>query len=271
MRDFKECVEQIEVLDINRFGLHYTGTQKPKKGIGVMKKIDRVMGNAQFLVDFPSAHAVFQPYRVSDHSPCVLKLPSLAKVSPKSFKFANFLVHKPEFREEVLKGWSLPCTGNRMYCVVKRLKQLKSPMRKLLYKQGNVHEKVVKLRAELDEVQTAIDADPTNVNLRNKEADLVSVFNDAKLDEEHFLKQKSKMEWLHVGDSNSAYFHNALKCRNHVTRINCIKDRHGIVFEGVDVPKALVDHFTQFLGVLGNVTESIDHELFHRRLCPRKA
>ncbi|XP_021991606.1 uncharacterized protein LOC110888385 [Helianthus annuus] len=271
IRDFKDCVEHIEVLDINRSGLHYTWNQKPKRGGRYIKEIDRVMGNSQFLVEWPAAHAVFQPYRVSDHSPCVLKLPNVAKKGPKPFKFANFLVHKPEFKEEVSKVWSSTTSGHRMYCVVTRLKLLKSPLRKLLYKQGNLHDKVVKLRMELDAAQMSIDGDPSNISLRDKEADLAKLFMEAKLDEERFLKQKSKVEWLQVGDSNSAYFHNSLKCRNHITRIDSIKDRHGVVFEGTDVPGALVDHYLQLLGVEGNILEVMDPELFHRRLCPLKA
>ena len=35
---------------------------KPKKGIGILKKIDRIMGNVQFTDLFPASCAMFQPY-----------------------------------------------------------------------------------------------------------------------------------------------------------------------------------------------------------------
>ncbi|GKD23066.1 RNA-directed DNA polymerase, eukaryota, reverse transcriptase zinc-binding domain protein [Tanacetum coccineum] len=75
MRDFKECVQAIEVVDVNSTGLHYTWNQKPKGSNGTLKKIDRIMGNLQFNDDFPGSFAIFQPYRISDHSPCVLRIP----------------------------------------------------------------------------------------------------------------------------------------------------------------------------------------------------
>ncbi|GJS41527.1 reverse transcriptase domain-containing protein [Tanacetum coccineum] len=62
--------------------------------------------------------------------------------------------------------------------------------------EGNLHDRVKKLRHELDEVQIALDRDPSNMLLREEEAAYLSSFNEAILNEEMFLKQKSKVEWL---------------------------------------------------------------------------
>ncbi|GJW05648.1 RNA-directed DNA polymerase, eukaryota, reverse transcriptase zinc-binding domain protein [Tanacetum coccineum] len=168
MCDFKDYVNNIEVFDINSFGLHFTWNQKPKGRDGVLKKLDRIMGNIDFVDVYPGAYAIFQPYRISDHSPCVLKIPSLSASKPKPFK------------------------------VVKKLKSLKKPFRKLMHEQGNLHKRVIRLRNELDEVQKALDHDPANSELRDEEAVYVQAFNNAMLDEERFLRQKAKIEWNHV-------------------------------------------------------------------------
>ncbi|XP_022040559.1 uncharacterized protein LOC110943111 [Helianthus annuus] len=39
MRDFSECIKVAELMDVKSHGLHYTWNQKPKEGIGVLKKI----------------------------------------------------------------------------------------------------------------------------------------------------------------------------------------------------------------------------------------
>ncbi|GKF83428.1 hypothetical protein Tco_0245084, partial [Tanacetum coccineum] len=83
MYDFKDCVKCIEVMDINSFGLHYTWIQKPKGGNGILKKLDRIMGNVKFVEGFSGAYVIFQPYRISDHSPAVLKMPSCLVKKPK--------------------------------------------------------------------------------------------------------------------------------------------------------------------------------------------
>ncbi|GJT90711.1 zinc finger, CCHC-type containing protein [Tanacetum coccineum] len=72
--------------------------------------------------------------------------------------------------------------------VVQKLKSLKKPFRKLLRDQGNLHERVNRLRHELDEVQKALDLNTLSLELREEEAAYVQAFNRASLDVERFLK-----------------------------------------------------------------------------------
>ncbi|GJX61164.1 hypothetical protein Tco_0294064, partial [Tanacetum coccineum] len=68
--------------------------------------------------------------------------------------------------------------------------------------------------------QRDLDKDPSNQVLHEEEAVYVKAFNDALLMEEQFLKQKDKIEWLRVGDSNLAYFHKMDKGHIHRSRID---------------------------------------------------
>ncbi|GJR20099.1 RNA-directed DNA polymerase, eukaryota, reverse transcriptase zinc-binding domain protein [Tanacetum coccineum] len=79
MRKFKECVQTMEVADVNSTALHFTWNKKPKGSNGILKKNDRIIGNLQFNDDFPGSFAIFQPYRISDHSPCVLRIPTIMR------------------------------------------------------------------------------------------------------------------------------------------------------------------------------------------------
>ncbi|GJX41721.1 putative RNA-directed DNA polymerase [Tanacetum coccineum] len=249
MNDFKACVNKIEVMDINSTGLHYTWNQKPRSGGGVLKKLDRIMGNLKFVDTFPGAYGIFQPYRISDHSPAVLKIPTLCTNKPKPFKFFNFLTYKSKFNDIVAEQWLMSVDGYSMYRVVTKMKALKKPLRKLLQSHGNLHDRVNSLRTELDEVQKALDRNPLDTNLRDEEAAYVNAFNEAKIDEERFLKQKAKIEWLDVGDSNSSYFHKSVKCKNQQSRIDSIRDNEDNEVTGTLVADCFEKHYHQFLGV----------------------
>ncbi|XP_022030899.1 uncharacterized protein LOC110931834 [Helianthus annuus] len=172
MREFKECVNNIEVFDINSSGLHYTWSNKQKQG-AVFKKIDRVMGNTLFIDVFPAAAACYHPYRISDHSPCILTLPSVTREKPKPFKFVNLLSEKKGFIEEVKRTWDVDVQGFPMYQVVQKLKALKRPLRKLFQQQGNLHEKVKEARNNLDVCQRAMDEAPMNLELKTQHADFI--------------------------------------------------------------------------------------------------
>ncbi|GJZ66902.1 hypothetical protein Tco_0630142 [Tanacetum coccineum] len=171
MREFNECVEEIEVSDVARSGLQFTWNQKPHGADGILKKLDRVMANLEFHFDFVGAFAVFRPYGILDHAPAVLRIPVVLSHIPRPFKFANVTASLPRFKEVVIEGWGLHVSGFHMFCVVKKLKCLKNPLRKLLYEKGNLHENVNNLRVELEKAQLELDSDPSNFALREKEAE----------------------------------------------------------------------------------------------------
>ncbi|GJR43894.1 hypothetical protein Tco_0385474 [Tanacetum coccineum] len=195
------------------------------------------------------------PYRISDHSPSILAIPSTVKVKPKPFKFFNITILDKRFKDVVTEGWSLHVSGFDMFRVVKKLKGLKKPIRKLLYDKGNLHVNVTRLREHLDKIQTDLDNDPNNVSIREEEAAAVNAFNNAILMEEKFLKQKAKIAWLKEGDCNTAYFHKSVKSRVSRSRIDVVMDSNGAVFQNDDVPKAFINHYEVFLGQTGTTTD----------------
>nr|XP_043619929.1 uncharacterized protein LOC122591749 [Erigeron canadensis] len=232
LREFKDCIENLEVTDVNRSGLHYTWNQKARGKSGLLKKIDLVMANQDFLDSFIGVNAIFQPFRSYDHAPSILRIPLNIKYKPKPFKFFNLLVHNPKFKVVIADIWKVDVPGFWMYRVVQRLKLLKKPLRKLLYDQGNLHEKVQKLRLQLDTVQIALDKEPQNPLLTDEHAIYLQEYNNVVLDEERFLKQKAKVHWLEVGDSNIAYFHKVVKGCVSNSRIDTILDSGGNQTDG---------------------------------------
>lgn len=76
--------------------------------------------------------------------------------------------------------------------------------------------------------------------------------------EENFLKQKSKLHWLHVGDKNNKIFYNAIQERNALNAIHevidpdgiCLKNKEDIKAEGVRFFSDLLTHSPmEFTGI----------------------
>ncbi|GJX13355.1 hypothetical protein Tco_0205113, partial [Tanacetum coccineum] len=266
MREFKECVEDLQVMDVQYSGLQYTWTQKPMGNAGLLKKIDRIMANLSFNDTFAGAHAVFKPYRNSDHAPSVLRIPTVNKLKHQPFKFFNLVTCNEKFKQVVVNGWSTHVSGFHMYRVVKKLKVLKKPLRKLLFDKGNLHDNVIQLRNKLDQVQISLDANPFDVSIREEQASVLASFNEACLIEEKFLKQKAKVDWLREGDSNSAYFHKVVKSRIGRSRIDVVTSDNGDMFENDQVPEVFVHHYEAFLGQPGSTSGFNANNLFQTRL-----
>ncbi|GKD50473.1 ribonuclease H-like domain-containing protein [Tanacetum coccineum] len=224
MEDFRECVQSLEVEDLNSYGMFFTWIEKRMNHeLGILKKLDRVMGNGAFAHNFGRCYANFLPYLASDHCPALLAFPDVRISKPKSFKFMNFLTEKDNFLPTVRQNWNVEVKGISMFVLVKRLKNMK----KLNKDNGNVFEKAKFLKTELKRVQQCLDKDPHNALLREEELIYSKAYHDAAVDEERLMKQKSKIEWLKEGDHISAYFYRVLKGRVSKSRIVVVKDDDG--------------------------------------------
>ena len=267
MVEFNECIDSIEVQDLSKSGLNYTWNQKPKTNDGIFKKLDRVMCNSGFIDGYPNSCACFLTYRISDHSQVLLKFPGKRKFKIKPFKFSNFLTLKPDLKNIVEREWKREVSGFSMYKLARRLTYLKKPLRKLLKESGSISEKIEILRKELDRVQFEIDKDHNNNDLKIEEEVYLQDLNEAYMEEEVFLKQKSKITWLKEGDSNSKYFHRVVKGRINRNRIETIMNKDGKWIEGEEMGNEFVNYFKDFLGKETSCSE-INHaeDLFVKKL-----
>ncbi|GKF47823.1 RNA-directed DNA polymerase, eukaryota, reverse transcriptase zinc-binding domain protein, partial [Tanacetum coccineum] len=75
---------------------------------GILKKIDRIMSKLEFHDAYMGARAMFQPYRISDHSPAVIKLRIIGTSKLRPFKYSNILVRNTQFKNLVREGWNKP-------------------------------------------------------------------------------------------------------------------------------------------------------------------
>lgn len=88
--------------------------------------------------------------------PAVLKLVNNVKMEPKPFKFANFMVDKAEFESIVKEKWVSDMEGHNMYKISQKLKSLKKQFKKLAWSKGNLHDRVIKIRTELEAINVSV-------------------------------------------------------------------------------------------------------------------
>ncbi|GJW33276.1 hypothetical protein Tco_0053308 [Tanacetum coccineum] len=74
------------------------------------------------------------------------------------------------------------------------------------------------------------------------------------------------MDWLREGDSNSAYFHKAVKSRISRSRIDVVTCADGTTVDNEKVADAFVSHYEQFLGLPGITSPFDTTDMFSTRL-----
>ncbi|GKB13443.1 RNA-directed DNA polymerase, eukaryota, reverse transcriptase zinc-binding domain protein [Tanacetum coccineum] len=266
MAEFNDAINSLEVEEICSSGFQFTWTKSLKNPkCKILKKLDRILVNDEFMQKFQSAHGVFLPYMISYHSPAVLHIKNGVPKKKSSFRFNNFVVEKPEFLKLVDEAWREEMQGCYMYKIVKKLKKLKGPLKKLSWSKGNVFENVSKLKEKLSNVQAHVDKNPHDEKLKIEAVNTLNEFVEASKDELNMLQQKTKIKWLNEGDKNTAFFHGILKSRRSKSRVEVIKNEDGVSFEGEDVNIQFVKHFESFFGKVDN-TSCINESMFKKKL-----
>ncbi|XP_024990680.1 uncharacterized protein LOC112524969 [Cynara cardunculus var. scolymus] len=248
MADFYAFVEDVEIFDLHYTGVHFTWNQKPNSSGGIMRKLDRAMGNDEFTSVFQDVNVHFHPSGLSDHPPVMITFKCGIRKKRCGFKFDNFLTEHPSFLQVVKNEWANNIEGSFMFRVTSHLKALKTPLRKLRHSYGNLGQRVAFLKTELDRIQLDVDNDPSNVELGQELGHIRIAYQNACRDENCAAKQRAKIAWLNEGDLNTKFFHKVIKERHHYNSIQSVCTSDGAYVYGDDVPNVFVDHFKDFLG-----------------------
>lgn len=130
-----------------------------------------------------------------------------------------------------------------MLNVSKKLKHLKSIIREFSRQNfSGIEKRVIEALNHLLDCQRELLASPSPaVSIREREAHK-SWFTLAKA-EESYLYQRSRVNWIDVGDSNSTYYHRSLKSRQAVNQIIFLTDDNDII---IDTSEGIKAHALQF-------------------------
>lgn len=144
------------------------------------------------------------------------------------FKYVNAIGKLPKFipmvKEYCDSTEKLFLSTSAMYRFSKNLKNLKPLIKELgREKLGNLSIRAHEAHVTLCEKQKITLVNPTSEAIREEGEAYEKWLHVAEL-EENFLKRKSKLHWLDVGDQNNTTCHNSIKTRqaqNSMREIRC--------------------------------------------------
>ncbi|KAJ6416410.1 hypothetical protein OIU84_002295 [Salix udensis] len=197
--DFGRCLEQAELTSLPYRGLRYTWHNGQGSTNMIIKKLDGVLSNYAFTVAWPQVQSQFFPRIVSDHSAMVLRL---------------------QPNEPTKVPLPRPVHGSAFFRLTTKLKMVKAHLvdwhRK--HKSG-ITGRVVKAKEDWTKAQVQLDNDPLSEELKAVEHAVAINFNQMIKDEEAYYKQKSRIQWLTLGDRNTAFFHCSMRHRHSRNRV----------------------------------------------------
>ena len=121
---------------------------------------------------------------------------------------------------------------------------------------AKLHDRVVDAKENLKQAQSALLNNPYDSLLVENEKKCLKTFHDLAFAEEGFLKQKSRIQWLKLGDQNTSFFHKAIKSRNPRNAIKVLTSAsRGRIEDPEDIKQEAIAHFQNILCYDGPSTD----------------
>ncbi|XP_074314105.1 uncharacterized protein LOC141649310 [Silene latifolia] len=205
---FNQCLLDSNLDDAQGFGCEHTWTNKQDVDTRVWSKLDRLLTNASWLVEFPHTQVTVLHPGISDHSPLLVQIKENYQIRRRHQFIA---LHKANYSGLAAK--------------VKQAKQI------------------------LETCQKQVQLNPLDINLLTREKKLLEKYWTLRKTERSSLIQRAKIQDINYNDASTSYFYVKIATRKHQSIIGKIRDKDGILREGMkDVNNAFVDYYQWLLG-----------------------
>ncbi|KAL3506753.1 hypothetical protein ACH5RR_032135 [Cinchona calisaya] len=111
MNDFDACISTCDVEDVPFKDCNFPWCNRKEGFDRIYCKLDRIMSNVQWFLEFPNMEAEFLAPGIFYHWPSFLSLQKKFNAGPKSFKFHFFQLNHPDYSVLLQKVWSQRIQG----------------------------------------------------------------------------------------------------------------------------------------------------------------
>lgn len=208
------CLQDAQLLEAQAKSLPYTW-RNSQDDSPISTRIDHAFINQAWSTAFPDSYADFLDPSQSDHAPCLFRMPSIRRQIIKTFH----VIDHPEYAWTVREAWNCSqFTGTDQFKLVRSLKSLKRPLRKLNKRHySGVSQRVKEQREKVDTLQRSLLTTPDVSTAREEHVEREKL--NVLLKAEKFYRQMSRVRWADVGDRNTPFYLRTVSShasRNHI-------------------------------------------------------
>ncbi|XP_021717262.1 uncharacterized protein LOC110685110 [Chenopodium quinoa] len=243
-RYFMQCIDDLALVEIKSKGAPYFWCNKAHTGPRTFTRIDRGLVNQEWLNLYGHVEAIFLPPSLTDHSPIALDILHFQPGKGRPFRFLKCLADHDSFFSTVANAWQAHNTSSAMYRVWYKLKQVKTALKNLsTQKFGDVNAKVETAHNNLISIQHQMSDDMSNTELHVQELEAIENVKKWLGIQESIYKQKSRVDWLQLGDENNKFFFSVMKNRQSRNRIDALYTEQDVLLR---IPGEIVEELTGF-------------------------
>nr|XP_016441106.1 PREDICTED: uncharacterized protein LOC107766773 [Nicotiana tabacum] len=256
--DFKKFIADVGLAELKTIRRNYTWTNNH-----VHSRIDRILANAEWIQKWPNMEGTIMQPDFSDHCPLMVTVAKPTGRGKRPFKFFNCLADHHKFDDIVRQCWMKRSKGKPMLKVWYKLKHLKNDLKQLNNEEYNsVEPKIQAARNKLMNIQMGMASPKTD-------DEVIALEKETKVElvkwlevEESIMKQKARIKWLKVGDSNTAYFHVYVKNRQARNHIGRLMDNTGKLLQSAkEVEEEILIFYKRLLGTTASTLPIVDPDV----------
>ncbi|KAL9681934.1 hypothetical protein QQ045_013726 [Rhodiola kirilowii] len=244
MRSFRETIDACGLVDLGYSGLPFTFSNKQAGLMETKARLDRAFGNVQWKTLFDRYEVTHLITSTSDHLPILVNFRRrLNCVRKKLFRFKPMWLRHSQFR-----GFLEHCWTKRDQSNLDLTLKLKGCGRELAKWNsdvfGRVHKRIGEVKNQIEVLKSKFRTE----EVIEKEAKLQSELDEWLAREELLWKQRSIVDWLREGDSNTIFFHSRASQRRKKNSIERIRgNNNSWITDEIGICKEAVRHFSSIL------------------------
>ena len=190
-------------------------------------RLDRFLVSEEWLQIWSFCKQYVQPRVVSDHCAIVMKS-SVKYWGPRPFKTIDAWFMEPGFKEFVKEKWcSYNVQGNSIYRLKEKLKLLKVDLKDWNKNEyGCLETKKKQILRQIEDLDVNDDNNSLEEHDKLRRMELFSHLRLIDKQVESLCRQKSRANWFKLGDTNSKFFHSAIRSRRLKNEVKGVKIDH---------------------------------------------
>ncbi|XP_016497543.1 uncharacterized protein LOC107816354 [Nicotiana tabacum] len=156
--------------------------------------------------------------------------------------------------------------GNAILKVWNKLKMLKGDLKQLNSQEfSNIEHKIQAAKTKLEGIQAQMLGSGTgNETIAQEKAAKLELAKWLEV-EESVLKQKSRIKWIKLGDSNTSYFHTCVKNRQATNHFGRLVNNTGQILQSTnEVEEELLNFYMKLLGTAASQLPAVDTEIMQK-------
>nr|XP_016498778.1 PREDICTED: uncharacterized protein LOC107817461 [Nicotiana tabacum] len=163
---------------------------------------------------------------------------------------AEWMIHMDHIEAKVETGWKKPVMGNSMKRVWLKLKNIKNEMKTLNNKEFlSVENRIKDTKRALAELQEQMRDYKHDATLFDTERNLKKELEKWSKVEKSIYRQKSRIQWLQLGDVNTIFFYASIKNRTARNQIKKLKNYVGDWMQTkAEVKEEILGFYKKLLG-----------------------